>query len=317
MRLRTILLSALLLSLVLGAGNTAVNPTMTQIDTTTVVVANAADAITVPGLLSYQGKLTDNNGNPVIDTTYSVTFRLYVVPSGGSPFWNETQSVQTNAGLFSVLLGSVTQIPSVPDAGALYLGMQVGTSSELTPRLRIVSSAYSYLAKRADSANYAASAPPTRPITPPITTGEIAANAVTNCAHAYEAGVARSWSSSTAWQTIPNMSVTVTTTGGPVLIMYSGGSFSNSWNNYDGLSVSFGLFRGGTLIATQVGMSIYRAFGTYDVNGCENTFIHTDIPAAGTYTYDIRLLWSDFTLHQNYWTPRNGSNSLTVIELRR
>jgi len=109
----------------------------------------ATDAITIPHLLSYQGKLLDNIGNPVIDTTYSVLFSLYTVPSGGSAFWSETQTVRTKAGLFSVLLGSVTPIGSLPDAGALYLGMKVGADPEMTPRLRIVSAAYAHLAERA------------------------------------------------------------------------------------------------------------------------------------------------------------------------
>jgi hypothetical protein len=111
-----------------------------------------AEAITVPQMLSYQGKLTDTLGQPVPNNDYSVMFKLYTVPSGGSPFWNETQSVKTRAGLFSVLLGSVTPIGSVPAGGALYLGMTVGGGSELVPRLRIASAAYAY---KADTANYA------------------------------------------------------------------------------------------------------------------------------------------------------------------
>ncbi len=126
-------------------------PTMTQTTGLDAVMAQT-DAVTIPKLLSYQGKLTDNSGNPVPDTTYSVSFRLYSVPSGGSPFWNETQTVRTRAGLFSTLLGSVTPIGSVPDAGTLYLGMAVAGGAELTPRLRIVSAAYAY---KADTANYA------------------------------------------------------------------------------------------------------------------------------------------------------------------
>jgi hypothetical protein len=114
------------------------------------------DAITIPQMLSYQGKLTDTFGLPVADTTYSTNFRLYNVPSGGSPFWNETQVVRTRGGLFSTLLGSVTPIGTVPDAGALYLGMAVAGGSELTPRLRIASAAYAY---KADTANYALAAP--------------------------------------------------------------------------------------------------------------------------------------------------------------
>jgi hypothetical protein len=100
-------------------------------------------------MLSYQGKLTDTFGLPVVDTTYSVNFRLYSAPSGGSSFWNETQTVRTREGLFSALLGSVTSIGSMPDAGAVYLGMAVEGGPELAPRLRIASAAYAYLAARA------------------------------------------------------------------------------------------------------------------------------------------------------------------------
>jgi len=113
-------------------------------------VGDGTDAITIPRMLSYQGKLTDSvTGVPVPDTTYSVTFRLYTVPSGGSAFYNETQTVRTKSGLFSVLIGNTRQLDSIPQAGVCYLGMQVGSGSELTPRLRIVSSAYSFNADNA------------------------------------------------------------------------------------------------------------------------------------------------------------------------
>ncbi len=115
-------------------------------------VTFATDNITIPRLLSYQGRLTDTLGVPVADTLYSVRFRLYSQPSGGTQFWEETQSVRTRAGLFSVLLGSVTPIGTVPDAGAVYLGMAVN-GAELAPRLRIASAAYAYLSERAANAD--------------------------------------------------------------------------------------------------------------------------------------------------------------------
>jgi hypothetical protein len=115
-------------------------------------VSCGAEAISIPQMLCYQGRLTDTLGVPVADTVYSVTFRLYTVPSGGSSFWNENQNVTTRAGLFTVLLGAVTPVGSVPAAGGMYLGMAVGGGVELTPRLRIVSAAYAY---KADTANYA------------------------------------------------------------------------------------------------------------------------------------------------------------------
>ena len=95
-----------------------------------------------PHVLSYQGRLTDANGVPVHDGSYSVRFSLYAAPTGGSPFWNETQCVTTRDGLFSVLLGAVTAITTGdgrPGTGAeaAYLGMAVEGSEEMTPRLRI------------------------------------------------------------------------------------------------------------------------------------------------------------------------------------
>jgi hypothetical protein len=114
------------------------------------------DAVAIPRLVSYQGKLTDTLGQPVADSTYGVSFKLYTVPSGGVSFWNETQNVTTRDGLFAVLLGAVTPIGSVPDAGTLYLGMAVSGGAELAPRLRIVSAAYAY---KADTANYALASP--------------------------------------------------------------------------------------------------------------------------------------------------------------
>jgi hypothetical protein len=114
---------------------------------------NGAEAITIPQMLSYQGRLTDSLGVPVADTLYAIRFMLYAQLTGGSPFWQEDQQVRTEQGLFSVLLGSVTPIGSVPDAGAAYLGMTVAGGSELVPRLRIASAAYTYLSARSANAD--------------------------------------------------------------------------------------------------------------------------------------------------------------------
>jgi len=153
-RMKTILGVLVVLGAAMAADNAAAVPQ--AIANRQSSIADGVDAITIPHLLSYQGMLTDTAGVPVPNGNYSVVFKLYTVLSGGSPFWNETQNVATKAGLFSVLLGSVTPIGSVPDAGTLYLGMAVSGGAELTPRLRIVSAAYAY---KADTANYALAAP--------------------------------------------------------------------------------------------------------------------------------------------------------------
>jgi len=113
----------------------------------------AIDAITIPRMLSYQGKLTDSLGNPVPDGNYQLTLRLYTQETGGSPFWTEIDTVMVKKGLFSVLLGARNPITSIPDAGGVYLSLQVGTNPELTPRLRIVSSAYSFISERSANAD--------------------------------------------------------------------------------------------------------------------------------------------------------------------
>ena len=149
---RALMLAAALCLCALGAENTAVAPQQAT-SCKPQAASMGPDAIAIPLMLSYQGKLTDTLGQPVPNGNYQLTFRLYTVPSGGSAFWTEGQTILVRNGLFSALLGAVTPISLVPDSGALYLGLQVAVDPELSPRLRIASAAYSYLAARAASAD--------------------------------------------------------------------------------------------------------------------------------------------------------------------
>jgi len=153
--MRRTLVAVAVLSVMLRAALPAVSTPEKNPGASIGLKGDATDAITIPRPLSYQGKLLDNIGNPVADTLYAIRFTLYAQPTGGGPLWSEDQLVNTRAGLFSVLLGSVTPIGSLPDAGALYLGMKVGADPEMTPRIQIVSAAYAYIARKADTANYA------------------------------------------------------------------------------------------------------------------------------------------------------------------
>lgn len=115
----------------------------------------STDAVTIPEMLNYQGRLLDANGRPARDSVYAMGFALFDDSIGGSSFWSESKGVETHSGLFSVMLGSVNPIPGLPSDGGCYLEMTVRPQPPLAPRTRIVSAAYAYVARRADTANFA------------------------------------------------------------------------------------------------------------------------------------------------------------------
>jgi hypothetical protein len=80
--------------------------------------------------ITYQGKLTDAAGNPLTGS-YTVTFNLYEVSSGGTVIAADTHTVQASKGLFTT---QITADQSFFDGRALWLGVKVGTDPEMTPR---------------------------------------------------------------------------------------------------------------------------------------------------------------------------------------
>ncbi len=63
----------------------------------------------IPQTISYQGLLKDNSGN-LINGTQSLTFKLYETETNGSAIWSETQSIDVEEGIFSMILGKVTPL---------------------------------------------------------------------------------------------------------------------------------------------------------------------------------------------------------------
>ncbi len=101
--------------------------------------------------LPYQGRLTDSNGNPV-NAAQAMTFRLYNIASGGTALWQEAwPAVQVSDGLFNVLLGSTAPItPTLfAENNSLWLGITVGTDTEMAPRMQVGSVPFAFQASRA------------------------------------------------------------------------------------------------------------------------------------------------------------------------
>ncbi len=99
----------------------------------------------VPGVIPFQGRLTNAAGTP-INGSQSIVFSLFTVATAGASVWSETQpTVAVANGLFSVDLGSVTAIPtSIFTGGDLFLEIKVGTDAAMTPRQRLGTTAYAF-----------------------------------------------------------------------------------------------------------------------------------------------------------------------------
>jgi hypothetical protein len=80
--------------------------------------------------ITYQGMLTNAGGTPLTGT-YTVTFKLYEVSSGGVALTTDTHSVQASKGVFTT---QITAASSFFDGQALWLGITVGADAEMTPR---------------------------------------------------------------------------------------------------------------------------------------------------------------------------------------
>ncbi|MGB9882963.1 MAG: site-specific integrase, partial [Microgenomates group bacterium] len=108
-------------------------------------------------LLSFQGRLTDTLGNPITTAT-NVTFKLYNVSTGGTALYDTGACSITpdQDGIFNVLIGGSGYSPTPPQQVCgteipnsiftentnVYLGITVGSDSEMTPRQQIANVGY-------------------------------------------------------------------------------------------------------------------------------------------------------------------------------
>ncbi len=103
----------------------------------------------VPLTISYQGILRDAVGTIVPDGNYNLTFKLYSVPTGGSPLWTEDQTLAVQDGVFNAVLGSVTAL-TMNFNSPYWLGVAVQAQPELAPRIALAAAPYSVNADRLD-----------------------------------------------------------------------------------------------------------------------------------------------------------------------
>jgi len=118
------------------------------------------DTFAAPGInkqIAYQGILKTGGVN-ASDGNYDMVFKIYSVLTGGSPLWTGTHTtangnpITVTNGIFNVMLGSGSGNALTIDFtdDTLYLGVTVGTDSEMTPRKRIGAAGYAFNADTLD-----------------------------------------------------------------------------------------------------------------------------------------------------------------------
>jgi len=109
----------------------------------TVLLMTGNVAAEIPKTLSYQGILTDVNGNAVRDGDYPIIFRLYDTAEGGTKLWEEKQTVAVTNGLFNVILGKAVPL-ELPFERTYWLSIELSEDGTLLqPRIELTASAYS------------------------------------------------------------------------------------------------------------------------------------------------------------------------------
>lgn len=98
----------------------------------------------VSAYIPIQGRLTDDNGNP-ISGNQTVTFSLYDVPTGGTAKCSNTKTVTFSSGLFSTYILNCTS--ETINGQMLYLGIKVASDAEMTPRSPIYPVPYAWSLK--------------------------------------------------------------------------------------------------------------------------------------------------------------------------
>ncbi len=192
----------------------------------------------VPKTINYQGRLTDISGNPVTDASYSVVVRLYDSSTAveGASIWSDLFSVTTKNGYFNIVLGSGTAFSVAVDFNKPYwVGVKVGSDSEMTPRQPL------------NSVPYALNVP-----NKSIATEKLADNAATKTW--YTSGANLTFSA--ASQTLVAAALTVTPAQDGVLFVWGKGYFES------GANVNFYLVPGLYINAVKADGVMMKSFNT-------------------------------------------------------
>lgn len=110
---------------------------------------NAQAASGIYATMPFQGRLTNADGTVVANGNYDVVFSLYTASSGCCSVWDEYHDggdqITTVDGIFNTTLGSLNSLSGFDfNQDGLWLGITVGSDSEMTPRIRLGAAPYAF-----------------------------------------------------------------------------------------------------------------------------------------------------------------------------
>ncbi len=162
--------------------------------------APSASAATPYDNLTQQGRLLDQTGAPIDGIQLTFTFTLYDAATAGNVLWTENQAITPDKGYFSAKLGETTSLPAAAFDGTkvLFLGIKIGTDTEMAPRQSVTAVPFALRAKEADHATSATSTPlATHATSADSATTAATATTATNATHAASADSATTAASAT------------------------------------------------------------------------------------------------------------------------
>jgi hypothetical protein len=118
------------------------------------IFSGSSGLTAVPHNISYQGMVTDSEGNPV-NGYHELIFKIYDNATGGNLLWCDSLYILIEQGLFSCVLGSSWSPLNLAFDQPYWL--EVSVNYETMPRVLLTSVGYAYRAAVADSAVVAGS----------------------------------------------------------------------------------------------------------------------------------------------------------------
>ena len=129
-----------------------------------VLAAFAVSAADSQRLIPFQGRLTNQQGEPYTEGRYTIVFNLYDAPVGGTALWTERhESVGIVNGMVNVFLGSITDLSGQDFSKMRYLGITIDADGnantpdpEMVPRQMIIPAFYAKDSEKLQGADWSA-----------------------------------------------------------------------------------------------------------------------------------------------------------------